>query len=103
MAQDDNKLAPGDVVKGLATTEFVKIQRIAPFGSKTLVEGVGLESSRMVKRPLAAKEFAALIKVRGQQRAFDGDAGLFLLGVEAERIRIAHQFDPLFAVNSQHC
>jgi hypothetical protein len=26
--------------------------------------------------------------------------GLFLLGAEAERIRIAHQFDPLFAVNS---
>ena len=38
--------------------------------------------------------------MRGQQRSFDGDPQSFLLGAEAERIRIAHQFDPLFAVNS---
>ena len=100
MAQDNSKLAPGDVVAGLEAAELVEIQRIVPFGGKTLVEGVGLQSKRMVKRPLAAEEFAALVKVSGQRRAFDGDAELFLLGAEAERIRIAHQFDPLFAVNS---
>ena len=99
MAQDDNNLAPGDVVEGLEASELVEIQRIAPFGGRTLVEGVGLQSRRMVKRPLAAEELAALVKVRGQQHTFDGDAKLFLLGAEAERIRIA-QFDPLFAVNS---
>jgi superfamily II DNA or RNA helicase len=54
----------------------------------------------MVKRPLAAEELAALVKVRGQHYTCDGDARLFLLGAEAERICIAHQFDPLFAVNS---
>ena len=100
MAQDDNNLAPGDVVEGLEASELVAIQRIAPFGGRTLVEGVGLQSRRMVKRPLAAEELAALVKVRGQQHTFDGDAKLFLLDAEAERIRIAHQFDPLFAVNS---
>jgi superfamily II DNA or RNA helicase len=98
--KNDNNLAPGDVVSGLESSELVEIQRVAPFGGKTLVEGVGLQSRRMVKRPLAAEELAALVKVRGQQRTFDGDARLFLLGAEAERIRIAHQFDPLFAVNS---
>jgi hypothetical protein len=96
----DNNLAPGDVVSGLESSELVEIQRIAPFGNKTLVEGVGLQSRRMVKRPLAAEELAALVKVRGQHYTCDGDARLFLLGAEAERIRIAHQFDPLFAVNS---
>jgi len=96
----DSNLAPGDVVSGLESSELVEIQRVAPFGGKTLVEGVGLQSRRMVKRPLAADELAALVKVRGQQHTFDSDARLFLLGAEAERIRIAHQFDPLFAVNS---
>jgi superfamily II DNA or RNA helicase len=96
----DNNLLPGDVVSGLESSELVEIQRIAPFGGKTLVEGVGLQSRRMVRRPLAAEELAALVKVRGQQHTFDGDARLFLLGAEAERIRIAHQFDPLFAVNA---
>jgi len=99
-AKDDANLAPGDVVSGLEPSELVEIQRIAPFGSKTLVEGVGLQSRRVVKRPLTSEELAALVRVRGRERTFDGDAELFLLGAEAERIRIAHQFDPLFAVNS---
>ncbi|MEW6307569.1 MAG: helicase-related protein [Bacillota bacterium] len=100
MTQDGNNLAPGDVVSGLEPSELVEIQRIVPFGGKTLVEGVGLQSRRLLKRPLTAEELAALVRVRGQQRTFDGDARLFLLGAEAERIRIAYQFDPLFAVNS---
>ena len=96
----ENNLAAGDVVAGLVPSELVEIHRIAPFGGKTLIEGVGLDSRRLVKRPLAAEELAALDRVRGRQHSFDGDAQLFLLGAEAERIRIAHQFDPLFAVNS---
>ena len=100
MTQNDDHLAPGDIVAGLDPSELVEVRRVAPFGNKTLVEGVGLQSRREVKRPLAAEELAALVKVRGRERTFDGDPELFLLGAEAERIRIAHQFDPLFAVNS---
>ncbi|MEJ5376513.1 MAG: helicase-related protein [bacterium] len=100
MKESDSNLAPGDVVSGLEPSELVEIHRITPFGAKTLIEGVGLESRRMVRRPLSAKDLASLIKVRGQQHTFDGDAELFLLGAEAERIRIAYRFDPLFAVNS---
>ena len=92
--------SPGDVVAGLEASEFVEIQRIAPFGGKTLVEGVGVQSRRIVKRPLSEEELSALVKIRGQSYSFQGDAKLFLLGAEAERIRIAHQFDPLFALNS---
>ena len=54
----------------------------------------------MVRRPLATAELSALVKVRGQERVFDGDAEQFILGVEAEHIRIVQQFDSLFAVNS---
>lgn len=100
MSNDTPKLDPGDVVEGLDASELVEIQRVAPFGNKTLIVGVGLQSRRLVKRPLSTEELAALDKVRGQQHSFDGDAQFFLLGTEAERIRIAHQFDPLFAVNS---
>lgn len=98
--QSDNNFAPGDVVSGLEPSELVEIQRIAPFGGKTLIEGVGVQSRRVVKRPLTAEEMGSLVKIRGQSHTFQGDPKLFLLGSEAERIRIAHQFDPLFAVNS---
>ncbi|MBW2022491.1 MAG: hypothetical protein JRI51_06425, partial [Deltaproteobacteria bacterium] len=98
--KDDNNLAPGDVGFGLEPSELVEIQRIAPFGSKILVEGVGVQSRRVIKRPLTSEELSVLVKVRGGKHTFDGDPNIFLLGAEAERIRIAHQFDPLFAVNS---
>jgi hypothetical protein len=42
--KDDCNFAPGDVVAGLESSELVEIQRVAPFGGKTLVEGVGLQS-----------------------------------------------------------
>jgi len=100
MSQDSPVLLPGDVVSGLEPSELVEIQRIAPFGSKTLVEGIGVQSQRLVKRPLASEDLARLVKVRGSQCAYNGDAQAFLRGAEAERIRIAHQFDPLFAANS---
>ena len=100
MALGEVALTAGDVVAGLEAGELVEIQRVVPFGGKTLIEGVGLVSRRLVKRPVSAEELAALERVRGQQHSFEGDPQLFLLGTEAERIRIAHQFDPLFAVNS---
>ena len=100
MTHDSSPFASGDIVEGLQAGELVEIHQITPFGDKTLVAGEGLDSGQMVRRPLTSEEFSSLIKVRGKQCSFDGDAELFLLGVEAERIRIAHQFDPLFAVNS---
>jgi len=93
-------LAAGDVVAGLEPSELVEIQRVSPFGARTLVEGVGVQSRRVVKRPLSAGELARLERIRSSTCSYDGDSERFLLGVEAERIRIAHQFDPLFAVNS---
>jgi hypothetical protein len=84
----------------LEPSELVEIQRIAPFGGKILFEGVAVQSRRLIKRPLTSEEADRLQKVRGSKSTYDGDAKVFLLGAEAERIRIAHQFDPLFAVNS---
>ncbi|HWP94787.1 MAG TPA: hypothetical protein VNL72_03535 [Gammaproteobacteria bacterium] len=73
MLTSSHNLAPGDMVLGWADL-LVEIQRVIPFGGKTLDEGVRLQFCRIVKCPSAAKEFSALIKVRGQQHTFDGYA-----------------------------
>ena len=91
---------PGDIVSGLEPGEHVEIRRIGPFGGKTLIEGISLTSRREIRRPLGPDELARLVVVRGADYSYDGDAAAFLLGVEAMRIRLAYQFDPLFAVNS---
>lgn len=93
-------LNAGDIVAGLEPDEHVEIRRVAPFGSKLLVEGIGTLSRREVRRPLSADELARLTKIRGTDYTYDGAADAFLLGAEAQRIRTAYQFDPLFAVNS---
>jgi hypothetical protein len=96
-------LEAGDVVSGLEPGELVEITRLSPFGDsgeRMLVEGVTAETGRLIKRPLTVGELAALTKIRGRTHTFAGDPERFLLGTEAQRIRIAHQFDPLFAVNS---
>ncbi len=98
--REPDQLQAGDLVAGLEPGELVEVQRIAPFGSKLLVEGIGVTSRRQVRRPLSPGDLAALSRVRGAARTFDGDPTPFLLGAEAERIRIAHQFDPLFAVSA---
>jgi SNF2 family DNA or RNA helicase len=96
----ENPISTGDIVSGLDPAELVEIRKFSPFGNKTLIEAIGLESRREIRRPLTAEQLAQLVKIRSGGYSFDGDAETFLLGTEAERIRIAYQFDPLFAVNS---
>lgn len=93
-------VSPGDIVEGLEPAELVEIRRISSFGDKMLIEGVGTQSHLHITRPLSHEELTRLVKVRGAARLLDGDPKAFLLGAEAARIRIAYQFDPLFAVNS---
>ena len=82
---EENTFAPGDVVSGLEPSELVEIQRISPFGSKNLVEGIGCQTRRSIKRPLSREQLANLVKIRGKDCTFDGDAATLLLGAEAER------------------
>lgn len=94
-------IAPGDIVDGLEPGEHVELTRVTSFpAGRILVEGVGVSSRRLIQRPLNAEELARLTRVRGSAYRYDGDARVFLLGVEGNRIETAYQFDPLFAVNS---
>src|SRR5438128_1454547 len=95
------QIAPGDIVASLEPDEYVEVTKVTPFaGGRTLVEGVGVTSRRVIRRPLGADELSRLTKIRGSSFTYDGNARAFLLGVEAHRIKTAYQFDPLFAVNS---
>ena len=96
----DIDLTTGDIVAGLEPDEHVEIRSIKQFGSKVLIEGITTTLRREIRRPLTQDELSRLTKVRGSDYTYDGDAEAFLLGVEAERIRIAYQFDKLFAVSS---
>jgi hypothetical protein len=87
-------IAPGDIVAGLEPDEHVEVTKVTPFAAgRTLGEGVGVTSRRLIRRPLAGEELARLTRVRGASYTYDGDARAFLLGVEGHRIKTAYQFD----------
>jgi hypothetical protein len=94
------QIAPGDIIAGLEPDEHVEVTKVTAFGNRTLVEGVGVTTRRVVRRPLTSEEVGRLGRIRGSSHTYDGDPSSFLLGVEAHRIKTAYQFDPLFAVNS---
>ena len=94
-------IAAGDVISGVKPDELVEVQHVTPFGKdKYLLKAIGISTRREIQRPVTITELNQFEKVRGAQLSFNGDSTTFLLGAEAERIRIAYQFDPLFAVNS---
>ncbi len=94
------KLLPGDIIAGLEPDEHVQIRSLTQLGEKVLIDGIGERSRREIRRPVSVTEIERLTKIRGSNYSFDGDSRSFLLGMEATRIQIAYQFDPLFAVNS---
>lgn len=61
----DAEFKAGDIVTGLEPDEHVEIRRVAPFGNKTLIEGITVVSCREIRRPLGQEELARLTKVRG--------------------------------------
>jgi len=95
-----NAIAPGDIVEGLLPDQLAEVLSVRRLGENFVVKAIGCTTPLREERVLTPAQFAALRKVRGATYSYDGHAEFFLLGAEAERIRVAYQFDPLFAVNA---
>jgi len=78
MTMTDGRPERGDVVAGLEPDEHVEIRSVASFGTKLLIEGIGLTSRREIRRPLDTAELARVTVVRGPDFTFDGDSDAFL-------------------------
>ena len=96
-----DELNVGDVISGLEHSELVKIQAVKDLSEdKVVIKAVGIDSKEVIEIVKSIDEMDDIYKVRGDNYSFDGDPERFLLGAEAQRIKTAYQFDPLFAVNS---
>ena len=88
------------IVKNLIKTEPVEITSIQDYGTDLAIEYVGVNSKRNGDKIISKDEISnlELISIKGSFD-FSGDPEKFTLYTEAERIKSAFQFDPLFAVN----
>lgn len=90
----------GNIIKNLSPTEAVVIDKIRKLGSKYSLDYTGVNTKRRASKILDEQQIAALrVLASDGEFNFKGDPEKFVLFAEAERIKSAYQFDPLFAIN----
>ena len=90
----------GNLIKGLFESEIARIDDIKTHGKVISLRFTGLESNRQDTRIFSEFDLTKLVVIGKEgEFTFEGDPEKFLLFAEAERIRSAYLFDPLFAVN----
>ena len=90
----------GQIVNGLIPNEAAKITKIRSLGDKYSVAYIGVNSNKSSSKVLSQAQLDSLSTVTTEGAFnFKGDPERFVLYAEAERIKSAYQFDPLFAIN----
>src|SRR6202140_4659527 len=99
MKLDD--LQPNAIVRGILPDALVTVVNVQWFGSEAL-ELTYKTPAGKVANELVYRHDEPRIEVveQGRPWSFDGDGALFRLVSEANRIRLAHLFDPVLAVHT---
>jgi hypothetical protein len=99
MQRGDRMLKPGAILEGDFWTEPVRLLTLEQLGNRTKIEAVGTKTQQFYSRILSAEDLA-LVSVAAETGCdFSARGEAFFLAMEAQRIRYAYQFDPLFAVS----
>lgn len=96
-------LAPGQKITGLHPDGAVQVIQVERYGDHTANllyrDPAGTPREQVVSREMEAQ----LALAQGEATwPFDADAEHFKLGVEAQRIQLAHLFDPMMAVHTSN-
>ena len=90
----------GNIVKNMIPTEAVEITKVKKLGVNYSFGYKGINSNHHGSRILTPQQIDALeVLTSDGEFNFRGDPEKFVLFAEAERIKSAYQFDPLFAIN----
>ena len=94
------ELKPGVRLQGDFWPEPVRVLTVTPAGTLIRLEAVGEKSGRFYGERWLSQEELSTLKVSSPQAlTFSGNGEAAFLALEARRIGLAHQFDPLQAVH----
>jgi SNF2 family DNA or RNA helicase len=93
-----NSIRPGSIVRGPTLPEPVEVLALVPLGDSLKVIGRGLNTG-LTHDPVLNPAQLAQLAISAESEAFDGDARLFRLGVEAHRLGLAYEYDPFFSLS----
>ena len=89
---------PGAVVEGPLLSEPVEIVATVPVGTSLKLIGKGLQTGRL-HDPILTETQLAQLTVTSSSPPFDGDSQRFRLGIEAQRLGMAYEYDPYFSLS----
>jgi SNF2 family DNA or RNA helicase len=94
-------LRPNAAIRGVLPDALVSVVSVQWFGSEALELTYKTPAGKVANELLYRHDEARLELVeQGRPWSFDGDGALFRLVSEAQRIRLAHLFDPVLAVHT---
>src|SRR5579864_4861081 len=94
-------LTPTAAVSGILPDSLVTVVNVQWFGSEALELTYKTPTGRVANELVYRHDEPRLeIVQHGRPWSFDGDGALFRLVSEAQRIRLAHLFDPVLAVHT---
>src|SRR5438046_2419642 len=91
-------LQAGSVISGPILPEAVEVIAVVPLGDSVKIIGKGLKTN-LVHQPVLTPEQIAQLQFAPTRQAFDGDGALFRLGIEAQRLGLAYEYDPYFSLS----
>ena len=96
-----DELLPNSAVRGILPDCMVTVVSVQWFGSEALELTYKSPTGKVANELLYRHDEPRITVVEnGRPWSFDGDGALFRLVSEAQRIRLAHLFDPVLAVHS---
>jgi SNF2 family DNA or RNA helicase len=96
-----DQLQPNAAIRGIVPDALVTVVNVQWFGSEALEITYKTASGKVANELLYRHDESRLELVKlGRPWSFDGDGALFRLVSEAQRIRLAHLFDPVLAVHT---
>jgi SNF2 family DNA or RNA helicase len=95
------QLVPNAALRGILPDALVTVVSVQWFGSEALELTYKTPAGKVANELIYRHDEPRLEVVeQGRPWSFDGDGALFRLVSEAQRIRLAHLFDPLLAVHT---
>ncbi len=91
-------IKPGSIIRGPTLPEAVEVLALVPMGESLKIIGRG-KSTGLTYDPVLSPLQLSQLTISADVEPFDGDARLFRLGVEAHRLGLAYEYDPLFSLS----
>jgi superfamily II DNA or RNA helicase len=91
-------LTPGAIVEGASLPERIQLVLVEQLGALQKLGGKGLRSGQYHELLLNDAQVAQL-KIHPVEEPFDGDPTRFRLGIEAQRLALAYEYDPYFSLS----